>query len=231
MANGSRRRRTLHRAVLINNMLRSLERVSKPQNVEHHRARITARRHSADARPSTTKSTGLDSASVTSVERSMSSDHSDVKKQQPPSQNSTSSSPKNKQSLEHLSSWEQNQQLELLSSPWEPQHQLELLPSSVDIDNNEVMSSPTATYCALLVVDLTSGTVAPVSDMETSVSASELEIPDISCDENCLEHTDLNFFEPLTFCKTAAVSSSFAMSDVSGLVAVCESKETVGLSR
>ena len=73
--------------------------------------------------------------------------------------------------------------------------------------------------------------VAPVSDMETSVSASELEIPDISCDESCLEHSDLNFFEPLPFSKTAAMGNSFSVSDVSGFGVVCDSKETIGLTQ
>lgn len=225
MTNGSRRRRTLHHAVLINNMLRSLERVSKPQNVEQHRARITARRHSADAHPSTTKSTSSDSAPLTSASPGQSEVNDHQQHQSAPS------SRKNKQSPEHLSSREQKQQLELFSSPWKPQHQLELLPSSVDMDNNEVMSSPTATYCPLLAVDLTLGTIAPVSDMETSVSTLELEIPDISCDESCLEHPDLNFFEPLLFCKTAATSNSFSLSDLSGFGDVCNSKETVGLTQ
>lgn len=196
MANGSRHRRTLRHSVLIHNMLRSLECVGNSQNVElqSQRARITARRPSADNRPQST----TDSTSSASVELSNSSN---AKKQQQQVE-AFFSQQKHQQSLEHLSSWKQEQQPELFAPPCEPHHQLELLPSSVDIDNSEVMSSPTATFCPLLTVELTA------EEQDKLQSALELETLDVSSDYDYLYNTDLNFFEQsLPFCKTAEISS------------------------
>jgi len=197
-ADGSRRRRTLRHTVLINNMLQSLENDSKPREVErqNQRARITARRQSSGTCSSATESDSLVSTTV---------EHSVVSEQQ---------------SQELSSSWQHQQSLEHPSS-WKPHHQLELLPSPLDVDNSEVMSSPTATFCPLLAVDLTS--VTSVSDIaDTSQPTSELESLDISS-----YNADLNFFEQVPFYKTAALGSSFSMSDLYGITGVCDNNRTV----
>jgi len=193
-ANGLRRRHTLRHSVLIHNMLRSLEYVGKSQNVElqSHRAQITARRPSTDNCPSVTNF-----ASSSSIELLNSSD---AKKQQQQLEAFLPSSQQHQQSLEHLSSWKQEQQPELFASP---EHQLELLPSSVDIDNSEVMSSPTATFCPLLTIELTA------EQPDALQSTLEWETLDISGDYSYLYNTDLKFFEPsLPFCKMAVIGGS-----------------------
>ena len=222
MADGLRRRRTLHHTVLISNMLRSLERGSRPHDAEprSHRARITARRHSSDTCPSATKLGNSDSLSFTSAELSASSE---VNKYQLQSQESW----KHQQSLQQpLLSWEHREQLEKLSSPWEPQHQLELVASSVEMDNSEVMSSPTATFCPLLAVDLTSGMVSPVSGVDTSQSSSELHTLDISYD--CSFYiTDLQCSDHVPCYKTSGLCSSVSVPDTVCLVGVSDNKRTL----
>jgi len=202
VAKGSRCPWTLRHKVLVHNMLRSLERAGagKPQNLElqSERARITARRHSSDIHLSTTNSTGtLDRLPLVPAERSStSSELSIIRKQEPQPQELSLSSwiPQRK----HLLSWEQKQQLEQLSLPWQPQQQLELLPFTLDVDNNGVMSSPTATFCPLLAVDLTRGLVGPLSEVKSS--QLELEMLDISCDYN-LYNTTMDFYESRPFHK------------------------------
>jgi len=199
-AKGSRRRRTLRHTVLINNMLRSLEHVdaSKGQYVEAEsgRARITARRHSSDTCLSTTGSRISDPMSSTPAELSASSVLAVADEQEP-------------QPQELLSlSWEQKQQLEQLSLPWEPQQQLELLPFSLDTDNNEVMSSPTATFSPLLAVDLRVEMVNALSDLDTS--QSELETLDISCDYNSYDAA-VNFYDSLPFHKPVALPADLTV--------------------
>jgi len=213
-ANGLRRRRTLRHMVLINNMLQSLKHpdAGKPQNSEPQRARVTARRHSSEN--STGSSRGLPAVSSTPAELLSSSDtdYSVVMKQEP--QESSSSSQKHQQSLEHPPcSWEQKQLLEQLSLPWEPQQQLELLPLSLDTDNTEVMSSPTTTFCPLIAVDLTLGLVSSLSYIDSS--QSELATLDISCDYNP-NNTAVNFYESLPFYKPATLASDSTVLGQSG---------------
>jgi len=201
MTNGSRRRRTLCHTVLINNMLKSLEHASKPLMVgPENRARITARRQSKDGSLLTTKLRNVDA----SLEHSVVSDQ----------QKLLSLSGKRQLLVEQP--WAESQQPELMSLPWEPHHQLELLPSSVDLGDNEVMSSPTATFCPLLAVDL----VTPVYSMDTAGtdtlwSSSKPETLD--CDFTQYS-SELDFFEPLPLRKTSVlVGSSFTTSDVFGM--------------
>lgn len=209
-----RRRRALRHTVLINNLLRSLEHpASRPPSNELHsgRARITARRRSSDAHPTTTRPGSCESmASSTPDELSVSSELSAVKKEQMLS-----------------SSWKRQQSPECLSLPWELQQQPEPLPSS-DMDSSEVMSSPTATFSPLLPVDLASGSIVPLSNFDASQLVLELETLDADVGHDCSScDTDVNFFEPPTLHKTAVLDEiSFASSDVSALVGVLGNKET-----
>lgn len=201
------RRRTLRHTVLNNNLLRSLEcPASKPRSDElpAHRARITARRRSSDSHPVKTRSGSCESIISTPDELSQSSELSVVEKQQMTS-----------------SSWKQQPLLEHLSSPWELQ-QPELLPS-YDADSDDMLSLPTATFCPLLPVDLTSGLITPLSSLDTSQLMSELETLDVDWSSY---DSDLNFFKPLTFHETAALEISFASADTSAPVNVLGNKET-----
>jgi len=210
-AKGSRRRRTLRHVVLINNMLRSLEH-DKPQNVEalsRQRARVTARRFSFDSCLSTSTSRSPDPMSSTSVELSTSSKYDVVSSHEPELQ---------QKPQEHVSSlsWEQEQQLLL---PWQPQQLEQLLSFSLDTeDNAEVMSSPTATFCPLLALDMTAGTVSPMfddmnssrPDPETLTLRASNPLLDLDCSRPDPEMLDIsgdynavNFYETVLFHKPA----------------------------
>jgi len=224
-AKGSRRRRTLRHVVLINNMLRSLEH-DKTQNVEpqsQQRLRITARRSSSDTRLTASSSRIPDpmrSTSVTSVELSTSFEHDFVTNQDPQLQQKP-------QVHAALLSREQDQQLGQLLLSWQPQHLEQLLSFSSDTDNvTDVMSSPTATFCPLLAVDLTVGMDSPMFDdvdssrpdpetptqgVAPTISLSDLdclrpdpETLDISCDYS-LHNTAVNFYETVPLCKPATL--------------------------
>jgi len=204
-----RRRRTLRHTVLINNLLRSLEHpASEPHGDQ--RARITARRRSSEIHPITTGSGSSESMTSTTDEVSASSELSIVEEQQMLSL-----------------SWKQQHSLEHLSSSWQPQEQRELLPSH-DKDDDEVMSSPTATYCPLLPVDLMSGLSTSLSNLDTSQLVSDLETLDVDVSGDCSSYnSDLNFFEPPVFPKTAAMDIGFATSDSSAAFSISGNKETL----
>ena len=205
-ANHLRRRRALRHTVLINNLLRSLEcPASKPRSSEltGHRARISARRRSSDSSPIKKGSGGSESMISTPDEPLRSSELSDAKKQQ-------------------MSLWKQQQLLDRLSSPWELQQQPELLPSC-DVDNDDLMSLTTTTFCPLLPVDLTLGLITPLSSLDDSQLVSELETLDVDCSSY---DSDLNFFEPLAFDKAAVLDISLADCDTSALVGVLGNNET-----
>lgn len=208
-----RRRRTLRHTVLINNLLRSLEHpASRPPSGEllNHRARITARRRSSDSHPTTMRYGSCESMTSTPDKPSASSSVPTIKKEQMLS-----------------SSWKWQQSPDHLSLPWELQQPPEPLPSC-GMDSSEVMSSPTATFSPLLPVDLTSGSITPLSNLDASQSVAELEMLDADVGQDCSScNIDVNFFEPPTFHKTAILDEiSFASSDMSALVGVLGNKET-----
>ena len=192
----SQRRRSLRHAVLIHNMLQSLERVGRLQNIAPPspcRPRLTARRRSLDTDHSTTTSERLDLVSLSAVELSASSEL---------------------QLRQQSSPWKQQQPVE--SSPWKQQQQqpVEQSLSSLDTNTDEKLMSSTTTFTPLLAADLTPCSVIPCSDMSTSLTALEQEQLDAGCDWISYD-TDLMFAEPLLFYKTAGLDTgtSFDSSD------------------
>ena len=227
-ASRPRRRRTLRHAVLVNNLMRSLERPAssddKPQSPP--RARITARRRSSNTATSSASCESTPSAPGEVSTSASATDEIPVSSSTP-DKLSTSSEPSDieKQQIltTSLSSFKHQQLPELLSSSWQPLLEPEML-ASCDVNSDEVMSSPTATLSPLMPVDLTSALIASFDD---SLLLSDLETPEVDagCDGRSYDG-DLNFFEPPAFPKTAVINISLDSSDASALLSVLGKRET-----